>query len=170
MTTVFANGGFVYRPTIIHHITNQDGEIIQEFEPEVLGAVSVEREYLDIVAEGMRLVNQEGGTAATYVDWLDEYGISSAGKTGTAEYCDNIAISRGWCRQGEILPTHAWYVGFAPFENPEIVVVAFMFNGGEGSEFAAPIVRDLMAAYFKVGEYAPPELPVDEVEVPAETN
>jgi penicillin-binding protein 2 len=157
MAAVVANGGFLYRPTIIHHITDAEGNVVWPFEPEVLNSVDVDRQWLDVVAEGMRLVNQEGGTGATYVEWLDEFGVTSAGKTGTAEYCDNIAIERRWCRQGQILPTHSWYVGYAPFENPEIVVVAFIFNGGEGSQYAAPVVRDVLAAYFGVDQFAPPE-------------
>ncbi len=155
MAAVVANGGFLYRPTIIHHITDEEGNIIKPFAPEVLNSVDVDRQWLDVVAEGMRMVNEEGGTGATFVDWLDDFGISTAGKTGTAEYCDNIAIERRWCKEGQILPTHSWFVGYAPYENPEIVVVAFIFNGGEGSQWAAPIVRDVMAAYFGVDQYAP---------------
>ncbi len=158
MAAIVANGGFLYRPTIIHHITDENGEVIQPFEPEVLNSVDVDRQWLDIVAEGMRRVNLEGGTGTSYVEWLDEFGITSAGKTGTAEYCDNIAIKRRWCKEGQILPTHSWYVGYAPFENPEIVVVAFIFNGGEGSQWAAPVVRDVMAAYFGVDQYAPEDV------------
>lgn len=163
MAAVVANGGFLYRPTIIHHITDGEGNIVQPFEPEVLNSVNVDRQWLDVVAEGMRMVNQEGGTGTSYVEWLDDFGITTAGKTGTAEYCDNIAIKRSWCKEGQILPTHSWYVGYAPFENPEIVVAAFIFNGGEGSQWAAPIVRDVMAAYFQVDQFAPPE----ETETPA---
>ncbi|GMQ77604.1 MAG: hypothetical protein BMS9Abin02_0092 [Anaerolineae bacterium] len=155
MAAVVANGGFLYRPTIIRHITDEEGNIVKPFEPEVLNSVDVDRQWLDVVAEGMRMVNEEGGTGATFVDWLDDFGITTAGKTGTAEYCDNIAIERRWCKEGQILPTHSWYVGYAPYENPEIVVVAFIFNGGEGSQWAAPVVRDVLAAYFKVDQYAP---------------
>ncbi len=165
MAAIVANGGFLYRPKIIHHITDQSGEIVQDFEPEVLNSVSVDRNWLDVVADGMHMVNLEGGTGTSYVEWLDEYGISTAGKTGTAEYCDNIAIKRRWCIEGQILPTHSWYVGYAPFEDPEIVVLAFIFNGGEGSQWAAPVVREVMAAYFQVDTYAPPaesEPPVED--------
>ncbi len=165
MAAVVANGGFLYRPTIIHHITDGEGNVVQPFEPEVLNSINVDRQWLDVVAEGMRMVNQEGGTGTSYVEWLDEFGITTAGKTGTAEYCDNIAIKRSWCKEGQILPTHSWYVGYAPFENPEIVVAAFIFNGGEGSQWSAPIVRDVMAAYFQVDQFAPPE----ETETPAAT-
>jgi penicillin-binding protein 2 len=157
MAAVVASGGFLYRPTIIHHITDGEGNVVQPFEPEVLNSVDIDRQWLDIIAQGMRLVNQEGGTGSGYVSWFDDFGLTSAGKTGTAEYCDNIAIERGWCREGEILPTHSWFVGYAPYENPEIVVVAFIFNGGEGSRWAAPVAREVMAAYFQIDSYAPVE-------------
>jgi penicillin-binding protein 2 len=168
MAAVVANGGFLYRPTIIHHMTDSEGNIVQPFEPEVLNSVDVDRQWLDIVAEGMRQVNQEGGTGASFTPWLDEFGITSAGKTGTSEYCDNIAIERGWCKEGQILPTHSWYVGYAPFENPEIVVVAFIFNAGEGSQWAGPVVRETMAAYFGVDSYAPDEEELPPGELPEE--
>jgi penicillin-binding protein 2 len=166
MAAIVANGGFLYRPTIIHHITDSEGNVIQPFEPEVLNSVNVDRQWLDIVAEGMRRVNQEGGTAASFTEWLDEFGITSAGKTGTSEYCDNIAIKRRWCIEGQILPTHSWFVGYAPFENPEIVVAVFIFNAGEGSQWAAPVAREVMAAYFEVDSYAPVEDTGDTGEVP----
>ena len=53
-----------------------------------------------------------------------------------------------------MLPTHSWYVGYAPYENPEIVVAVFIFNGGEGSAWAAPAACNVMAAYFGLGQYA----------------
>lgn len=199
MMAVIANGGYLYRPTVIHHMTNAEGDVVLfgrngqpifarpgpngipivrdanggfldpagvgvsiSFDangnfirqPELLKQLEVRREYIDVIRAGLRLVNEPGGTAG-YFSWLDNFGVTSAGKTGTAEYCDNIAIKRRWCKEGEILPTHAWYVGYAPFEAPEIVVAAFVFNAGEGSEWAAPVVRDVMKAYFQVDQYAP---------------
>jgi len=169
MAAVIANGGFLYRPTIIHHVTDENGNVIVPFEPEVLNSVNVDRQWIDVVAEGMRLVNLEGGTGAGFIEWFEEFGITSAGKTGTAEYCDNIAIERDWCIAGEILPTHSWYVGYAPFENPEIVVAAFIFNGDEGSQWAAPVAREVMAAYFQIDSYAPvEEEPEDAEQLPQE--
>jgi penicillin-binding protein 2 len=165
MAAVIASGGFLYRPTFIHHMTDGDGNTVRDFAPEVLNSISVAPEFIDVIAEGMRLVNQEGGTGASLnnFEWLDAFGVTSAGKTGTAEYCDQIAIRRGWCRpddlQGTIRPTHSWFVGYAPFEEPEIAVVAFLYNGGEGSLWAAPITREVMAAYFKVDRYAPAPAP-----------
>jgi penicillin-binding protein 2 len=136
------------------------------FQPEVVDTLAVDKRYIDIVAQGMEMVNNrmsdtEYFTGATYVDWeeMAAQGVNTAGKTGTAEYCDNIAIKRGWCRfediaQRRILPTHSWYVGYAPYDDPQIVVSVFIFNGGEGSQWAAPVACHVMAAYFGLGQYA----------------
>ncbi len=206
MAAVVANGGFLYRPTLIHHMTDEEGNVVMVdddsqviararpgpegeviltdangdplddpsinmefdedgnyiFQSEVINAVEVDSQYLQIVAEGMQLVNQRIDeerfyTGATYVDWLDKFGVTTAGKTGTSEYCDNIAIERGWCRfeKTTVQPTHAWYVGYAPYDDPEIVIAVFVFNGGEGSAWAAPVACHVMASYFEVGQYAP---------------
>lgn len=209
MAAVIANGGFLYRPSIIHHMTDDQGRVVivdengqvvarafpdengntvlldadgnplsdpsinirfdengnYIFQPEVIDSLDVDREFIEIVAEGLKLVNTRIDedsfyTGATYVEWLDKFGITTAGKTGTAEYCDNIAIDRGWCTfdditQRRVLPTHSWYVGYAPADDPEIVIATFIFNGGEGSAWAAPVTCNVMAYYFQVGQYAP---------------
>jgi penicillin-binding protein 2 len=77
--------------------------------------------------------------------------IPVAGKTGTAEYCDDIAKPLGYCRPGQ-WPAHAWFVGYAPYEQPEIVVIAFVYNGGEGSRIALPVVKEVMEGYFELKE------------------
>jgi penicillin-binding protein 2 len=151
-----------------------DAEGNYVFQPEVIDTLEVDSQYLQVVAEGMEMVNNrmsdtEFFTGATYVDWdaLEAQIGATAGKTGTAEYCDNIAIDRGWCRfediaQRRILPTHAWYVGYAPLDNPQIAVAVFIFNGGEGSLWAAPVACHVMAAYFRAGQYADPVVPTAE--------
>jgi len=209
MVSVIANGGFLYRPSIIHHMTDAEGNIVlvddksqiiarahQDrngqvvvtdaagnpidntfgiqfdaegnyiFQGEVIDTLAVDPQYIQVVADGMEMVNNrmsdtEYFTGATYVDWdaLEAQIGATAGKTGTAEYCDNIAIEHGWCRfediaQRRILPTHAWYVGYAPVDDPQIAVAVFVFNGGEGSQWAAPVACHVMAAYFGAGQYA----------------
>jgi penicillin-binding protein 2 len=98
-----------------------------------------------LVKEGMREVVVNGTSAAEF----EGFAIPSAGKTGTAEYCDNVAQDKHICSPGN-WPAHAWYVGFAPYDNPEIAVVAFVYNGLEGSLVSAPIVRQVMEAYFEL--------------------
>ena len=85
----------------------------------------------------------------TLTDQFENVNISVAGKTGTAEYCDQWAQAQNRCTYGN-WPTHAWTVGYAPFENPEIAIVAFVYNGGEGSSVAGPIIRRVMEAYFEL--------------------
>jgi penicillin-binding protein 2 len=75
--------------------------------------------------------------------------VAVGGKTGTAEYCDNIANERGLCEPGN-WPAHAWFVGFAPYDNPEILIVGFVYNGQEGSSVALPMVMCTMDRYLKL--------------------
>ncbi len=192
MAAVVANGGFLYRPRIVHHLTDAEGNVfvlnenlnpvpaavanvpVSEdgevgFVGQVIGVLDVAPEFIDVLAEGMRLVNTLDGTGTAFIfyrdeegepisDWLDDFGVVSAGKTGTAEFCDNLSQQKGWCTEekilnAEILPTHSWYVAYAPYENPEIVVSSFMYYGGEGSQWAAPVARDIIAAYYGVDNY-----------------
>jgi penicillin-binding protein 2 len=108
----------------------------------------LESQALTLIREGMLAATTiEGGTARAAS--LDDIGIAVAGKTGTAEYCDNIAQPLGYCVPGQ-WPAHAWYIGYAPYENPEIAIVAFVYNGGEGSFVALPVVRETMRRYFEL--------------------
>ena len=78
-----------------------------------------------------------------------DFSVSAAGKTGTAEYCDEVALAKNRCQYGN-WPSHAWTVAYAPFDDPEIAVVAFVYNGNEGASVAAPIVRLVLDAYFEL--------------------
>ncbi len=192
MAAVVANGGFLYRPRIVHHLTDAednvfilneslnpvpaeeanvpvsaDGEV--GFVGQVIGVLDVAPEFVTVVAEGMKLVNTLDGTGTAFVfyrdedgepvsDWLDDFGLVSAGKTGTSEFCDNLSQRKGWCTEekilnAEVLPTHSWYVAYAPYENPEIAIASFIYYGGEGSQWALPVARDLIAAYYGVDQY-----------------
>jgi penicillin-binding protein 2 len=97
----------------------------------------------------MRLaVLESSGTLHREQSFMD-YPVPVAGKTGTAEYCDDVARSQNRCQFGS-WPTHSWTVAYAPYDDPEVVIVAFMYNGGEGGIVAAPVVRLIMDAYFKI--------------------
>jgi cell division protein FtsI/penicillin-binding protein 2 len=84
--------------------------------------------------------------------------VTEAGKTGTAEYCDDVAFALRLCVAGQ-WPAHAWYVGYAPYEAPEIMVIAFVYNGDEGSQVALPVVRDVLDAYFDLKQQRGQPLP-----------
>ena len=111
----------------------------------------ISSENMELVRRGMRDVVSFGTANPEYNGRPTDItamlnGVASAGKTGTAEYCDNIAGPLGRCIQGA-WPSHAWYVGYMPYEQPEILVAAFVYNGDEGSANALPIVARVLQAY-----------------------
>lgn len=166
---IVANDGKYMQPTLVHRILDSENNVIQDFTPKQLWDITkdpminiydenniptgekkvVEPWVLEKAKEGMRLVvtktDPPSGTASKEFAGMT---IPSAGKTGTAEYCDNVAQAKDICKPG-LWPAHAWYVGYAPFDDPEIVVLAFVYNGREGSTVAAPIVRQIMEGYFE---------------------
>jgi penicillin-binding protein 2 len=109
--------------------------------------VLVDPAVIESAQAGMHLVvTDPDGTAYGRAD-LET--ISSAGKTGTGEFCDQVVYQQGLCKPGE-WPTHSWYAAYAPFENPEIAVIAFVYYGGEGAVTSGPIVKQVLEAYFEI--------------------
>jgi penicillin-binding protein 2 len=163
--STLANDGKLMRPTLVKEILDSEGNVIKPFEPEMLWDITrdpvihvydenffqtdevktVEPWVVDKVKEGMREVVISG----TAKDVFADAEFQSAGKTGTAEYCDDIAREKQLCIPG-YWPAHAWYIGYAPYDDPEIAVVAFVYDGDEGAILAAPIVRKVMEAYFEL--------------------
>jgi len=161
-----ANDGRMMKPTLVKEILDANGNIVQPFTPALVRDItkdkvihvfdenwqetgemkSVEPWTIELTKEGMRLVVTEGTAKNAF---LGADTLLAAGKTGTAEYCDNVAQAKNLC-QPENWPTHAWFVGYAPYNDPEIAVVAFVYNGGEGASVAAPIVRQVLEAYFEL--------------------
>jgi penicillin-binding protein 2 len=143
-----ANGGWVYRPQIVRRIENADGRVVQEFAPRLAreGRLPVKPEYLQLIRESLtKVVNEPGGTA--YRSRLLD--VRFAGKTGTAQVAKLGARQqlkthevRYWVRD------HAWFVAFAPAQNPEIVVAVLNEHGGWGAESAAPPASRVIRAYF----------------------
>jgi penicillin-binding protein 2 len=168
-----ANDGKLMRPTILREISDSQGNVIKSFVPDMVWDITTEPVIdeisdpnepggceskitgekktvqpwvIDTVQEGMRLAVLEGTLAA---EFRLSPGLSAAGKTGTAEYCDTFANEKGLCIYGA-WPSHAWTVAYAPYEDPEVAVVAFVYNGNEGAAVAAPIVRQFLDAYFEI--------------------
>lgn len=106
---------------------------------------NVEPWVFSVLQQGMRRAVTDGTLKTQFATAT----ITAAGKTGTAEYCDKYAAALNRCIPGN-WPTHAWTVGYAPYENPEIAVVAFVYAGGEGASVAGPIVRRVMETYLEL--------------------
>ena len=140
---VIANGGTLYRPRIVHHVTDAAGNMVQPFEPEIIRTLPISPENWSLIQEGM-----EGAVAYGTAPHAQIEGVRVAGKTGTAQYCDDIARETGICRLGYAQPEHAWFTAFAPVENPQVSVIVFLYNGGEGSTNAVPVAHDILDYYF----------------------
>lgn len=106
---------------------------------------------IDAVRQGTRLAVTEDPLGTLHKVFTQDYpiNIAVAGKTGTAEYCDDVAAKAQQCQFGA-WPTHAWTLAYAPYDDPEIIVVAFAYHGGEGGTVAAPIVARVIQAYFEL--------------------
>ncbi|MBW7883688.1 MAG: penicillin-binding protein 2 [Caldilineaceae bacterium] len=141
-----ANGGTVYVPQVVHHMTDANGGLQKDFTPIIKRELPISPEEMETIRRGMwDAVNAEYGTG--YVARVP--GVEVAGKTGTAEFCEYVPEEQD-CRRDEKdnLPTHAWFVAFAPYDEPEIAVVTFIYDGGEGSAVAAPVAQKILQAYF----------------------
>jgi len=138
-----ANGGILYRPQIIHHITDAGGSVVQDFTPEIIRTLPISPENWTLIYQGLEGAVAYGTATRGQVD-----GVRVAGKTGTAQFCDDIAQQMGICGEGIEQPTHAWYMTFAPVEDPQIALIVFVYNGGEGSWTAVPIAQEILDWYF----------------------
>lgn len=162
--STIVNGGKHLQLSMIGKTVDAEGNVVQSFEPKLLWDITqdplihtyegnnqtsevktVESWVIDLAMRGMELVTSQEGTAKIEFEG-DQNKI--AGKTGTAEYCDDWANREGLCIPGS-WPSHAWFAGYAPYDDPEIVVVSFVYNGREGSTVSGPIVRKIIDAYFE---------------------
>ena len=129
-TSIIANGGVYYSPHLLKRISNEDGKIIKEINPEIVRENFISKKNLEITAMGMRDCVTYGSCR-----YLADLSIKAAGKTGTAEH------SKG-------KDSHAWFTCFAPFNNPEIVLAVLIEEGEGGSKTAAPVAKEILKWYF----------------------
>ena len=133
--TAVANGGKVYNVSLIDSITSPSGEILAEREPTLQWTLEKADKYMPYIHKGMKGVTDDTGTAAKYFkNW--PYEDQLAAKTGTAQ------VTR------IDLEDNAWFVCFAPLENPEIAVVCFIPSGASGG-YASQAPRDFIEWYMK---------------------
>ena len=135
MMAAVANGGTLYRPYIVERIGPAGGaEPEQVTVPEVVGTLPISPEHLAAIQEALLGVTTKSiGTASHRFAGLS---IPVAGKTGTAEV------------GGPDTEPHSWFAAYAPADRPEIAIVVIVENVGEGSSVAAPLVRQVVEAYY----------------------
>jgi peptidoglycan glycosyltransferase len=129
-----ANGGDVMRPYLVREVQGPDLSRLSSTEPSVYKEAAVSREVADQLTAMMELVVSGGTGRSAQIP-----GVRVAGKTGTAQHADGAA-------------PHAWFVGFAPADDPQVAVAVVVEDGGSagseatGGRVAAPIARDMMRA------------------------
>ncbi|MEN6414186.1 MAG: penicillin-binding protein 2 [Veillonellales bacterium] len=128
-----ANGGHRYRPYLVSKIISPNDETVKSFAPEELGSVKISDRNLNLIRDALHDVALPGGTAA-YA--FNGFPVSIAGKTGTAEN-----------PHGD---DHGWFVAYAPFDDPTVVVAVIVEQGGFGSDSATPIARKILEAAFNI--------------------
>ncbi|HJZ47520.1 MAG TPA: penicillin-binding transpeptidase domain-containing protein [Roseiflexaceae bacterium] len=147
-----ANSGELYRPQIVKAITDSSGKILQEIQPELINRVPVDPANFAIVRNGMRRSVTEGPNIAAR-DACS--GLQIAGKTGTAEFGPLIELPPlDGKPRAPIRQSHSWFVGFAPYDNPQIEALALVEGSGDMNDGSAtitvPAVTQIMQAYFNV--------------------
>ena len=126
-----ANGGKLFQPQIVDKIVDSDGAIIDDIKPKIIREDFVDLENIKWVQKGMRENVVTGSGRA-----LADLSIKAAGKTGTAQYYGNKK-------------THAWYIAYAPYDDPEIALAVIVEGGGEGHAAAVPVAKEILRWYFR---------------------
>ncbi len=141
MLSIVANGGIKYQPYLVDSILNADGSFFDRPKRAEAKHIDVSQQTIDYMRQGMSATTKEGGTAS----YFSQLPKPIAGKTGTAEN------SHG--------RDHGLFVAYGPVEDPELVVVCIVEQGGFGSTAAGPIVYKAFEEYFKERGWMPEEKP-----------
>ncbi|WP_374325812.1 penicillin-binding protein 2 [Azonexus sp.] len=152
------NYGKVFRPHLVHSITNPTTGQVRIVEPQPIRAIPLKHEHVEVIKRAMAGVVLEGTGARAFAGAP----YDSGGKTGTAQVFSLKGGQRYVAGQvRERLRDHSWYVAFAPVAKPKIVVAVMVENGGFGAQSAAPIARQVFD-YYLTGKL--PGGPAPEVE------
>jgi penicillin-binding protein 2 len=142
--STLVNGGTRYRPYLVQGVYSNDGKTEKDsFGPKAVGQLTIDKRHLAHVTKVLESVVHGKQGTARLAQLPSEWKIQVGGKTGTSQV---VALqSKTEKREHE---HHALFAGYAPVGNPEIVVVAVVEHGGSGGAAAAPVVRQVLEAYF----------------------
>ena len=129
-TAAVANGGTLYEPHVVRKILDHNNNLITAVKPQIVRSNFISPANIKIVQEGMRQTITAGSGRN-----LNSLPVAVAGKTGTAQWSSTHA-------------THAWFTGYAPYDQPEIAITVLVEEGGEGSSVAVPIAKEILQYYF----------------------
>ena len=130
ITCAVANSGILMKPHLAEELRDANGRVLRTYDPEQYGALMTE-EVSDTLREFMRAVVTDG-TARS----LKGRDYEAAGKTGSAEFDNNKS-------------SHAWFTGFAPYDDPQVSVTVLIEGKGMGSSYAVPVAGHIFDAFFE---------------------
>jgi penicillin-binding protein 2 len=134
-----ANGGIVYKPYLVEKVESPTGEILYQARPTVQSRLEASPATLEAVRQALVGVVNEGTARSARLPH-----IQVAGKTGTAQVValdpDNPKKKKSWHRED-----HAWFVAYAPADDPRVAVAVLVEHGGHGGSQAAPLARRIIA-------------------------
>jgi len=140
------NGGRLIKPRIVSKVVANDGRVLEDRQtaPEIMRVLDIDPAILGEIKRGMIGVVEDKRGTGKRAALPETSGIRVGGKTGTAQVASR--------ESGLDHEDHAWFAGFAPADNPRIVVVSLIENGGHGGEVAAPVTRKVLMRYFGISE------------------
>ncbi|MEK6661794.1 MAG: penicillin-binding protein 2, partial [candidate division NC10 bacterium] len=140
MATV-ANGGTLYRPWFVRRVESLDGTLIREYGPEKIRSLELKENTLKHLRSALAaVVNSGSGTGGRAKSTL----VEIAGKTGTAQV---VEMRGAYVKSGQLsyfIRDHAWFVAYAPAENPVIAVAILVEHGGHGGSAAGPLAKKVI--------------------------
>jgi penicillin-binding protein 2 len=146
LISAVGNGGKLYKPLILKSVRVPGGAVVLESKPQLVGKLPVSRQNLEIIKEGLKeVVNNPKGTAwrAAHIE-----GIDISGKTGTSQIVGRSSERNVSKKEpSNQFEPHAWFVAYAPSDNPKIAVSVIIEHGGHGSSAAAPIAKEIIETY-----------------------
>ena len=130
------NGGTRYKVHLVDKITNSDGNVVDEFKPEIMNEINIKSENIQAIKQGMQMTNTTGTGASVF----GNFPIPTGGKTGTATF------QKGQEDFGRA--AFGVYVSFAPVDDPKVAVAVVLYDGAHGY-FGAPVARAIYETYFR---------------------
>jgi penicillin-binding protein 2 len=144
MMATVANGGTLYRPRIVSKVESANNGAVREYGPEIIHSIQIKPSTLELVRNALAdVVRSPAGTGGAARSTI----VNIAGKTGTAQV---VEMKGGYVKSEQLAylnRDHAWFVSYAPIENPQIAVVVLIEHGGHGASAAAPLAKKVIEKY-----------------------
>lgn len=147
MMAAVANGGKLYRPYLVSKVESVDGATVREYGPELIRTIELKPDTLKRVHEALAdVVNGAGGTGGAARSQI----VQIAGKTGTAQV---VEMKGGYVKTEQLAyfnRDHAWFVSYAPVDDPQIAIAVLVEHGGHGGDAAAPMAKKVFEKYIEM--------------------